>query len=133
MISRSSSNMGHAGSKTRSQGHLVHFKHLASCPDSNSNSFNPIFTKHDLKLYLDDGLFVKYIFLNTFTISQTGVFCDRLPLLFVDQNKQYKNSNYIQLKRKNEFSINLCRQSTKSTVRKYHVWAIRKTYRLRPF
>ena len=74
--------MGHAGSKTRSQGHLVHFKHLASCPDSNAKSFNPIFTKPGQKLYLDDGLLVKYIFLNTFTISQTGVFCDRFPLLF---------------------------------------------------
>ena len=30
-ISRSSSNMGHAGSKTRSWGHLVHFKDLAWC------------------------------------------------------------------------------------------------------
>ena len=78
MISRSSSSMGHAESKTRSQGLLVHFKDLASCPDTNSNSFNQIFTKHSLKLYLDDGLFVKHIFFNAFTISQTGVFCDRL-------------------------------------------------------
>ena len=53
MISRSSSNMGHAGSKTRSQGHLVHFKHSACCPDSNSNSINQIFTKPGQKLYLD--------------------------------------------------------------------------------
>ena len=68
--------MGHAGSKTRLQGHLVHYKHSASCPDSNSNSVNPIFTKPCLKLYLDDGLFVKYIFHNTFTQSQTGIFCD---------------------------------------------------------
>ena len=54
MISRSSSNMGHAGSKTRSQSDLVHFKHLGSCPDSNSNSVDPIFTKPGQKLYLDD-------------------------------------------------------------------------------
>ena len=46
--------MGHAEVKTRSQGHLVHFKHLASCPDSNSNSVDPIFTKPGQKLYLDD-------------------------------------------------------------------------------
>ena len=54
MISWSSSNMGHAVSKTRSQGHLVHFKHSAHCPDSNSNSVNQIFTKPGQKLYLDD-------------------------------------------------------------------------------
>ena len=46
--------MGHAGSITRSQGHLVHFKHLASCLDSDSKSVDPIFTKPGQKLYLDD-------------------------------------------------------------------------------
>ena len=54
MMSRSSLNMGHAGSKTRSRGHLVCFKHLAWSPLSNSSSFHPSFTKLGQKLYLDD-------------------------------------------------------------------------------
>ncbi len=47
-------NMGHAGSKTRSWGHLVRFKHSACCPLSNSSSFHLIFTNLGQKFYLDD-------------------------------------------------------------------------------
>jgi hypothetical protein len=45
--------MGHAGSKTRSQGHLVHVKYSARCQDSNSSTYDQIFTKFGQKLYLD--------------------------------------------------------------------------------
>ena len=54
MMSRPSSKMGHAGSKTRSRGHVVRFKHSAWFPLNKSSSFHPIFTKLGQKLYIDD-------------------------------------------------------------------------------
>ena len=59
IMSTPSVNMGHAGQKTSSLGHLVRFKHSAWCPLSNSSSFHLIFTKLVHKFYLD-GLQAKF-------------------------------------------------------------------------